>query len=101
MNDGALLALAGIVAAVGVNVGGWLIAWGALKGAVAALAGRVAALEADAKGMEALKLDVARLEVRLDAVVEQLKDLNAQIRWLRQPGPGRASRTAAPAVSRD
>jgi hypothetical protein len=90
MDAPTLLAFAGIVAAAGINVGGCLVAWGALKGAVAALTGRVAALEVETKAMEELKLDVARLEVRLVAVIEQLKDLNAQIRdaqlrWLRDP----------------
>jgi len=102
MDAPTLLTFAGILAAAGINVGGWLVAWGALKGAVAALTGRVAALEAETKAMEELKLDVARLEVRLVALVEQLRDLNAQlrdaqIRWLREPSRGgrRAARSAA------
>ena len=90
MDAPTLLTFAGVLAAAGINIGGCLVAWGALKGAVAARAARVAALEAETKAMEELKLDVARLEVRLVAVIEQLKDLNAQIRdaqlrWLREP----------------
>jgi hypothetical protein len=109
MDAPTLLALVGILAAAGMNVGGCLVAWGALKGAVAAVTGRVAALEAETKAMEELKLDVARLEVRLVAVVEQLKDLNAhirdaEIRWLREPPTapapgGRRTPRSAAAVS--
>lgn len=35
--------------------------------------------------LEDVDVRVARIETRLDAVFEQLRDLNASIRWMRQP----------------
>ncbi len=87
MDAASLAALLGLLGAAAVNIGGSLIAWGALRSTVGALAGRVAALEAEMKALEELKLNVARLETRLDAVVEQLKDLNAALRWSLDVGP--------------
>ena len=56
-----------------------------MKGQVAALAARVAALEGQMRALEELKLDVARLQTRLDTLIEQVRDLNAAIRWMREP----------------
>jgi hypothetical protein len=81
------IALAGFAAAAAVNLGGYLVAWGALKGQVAALCARVAALEGQMRALEELKLDVARLQTRLDTLIDQVRDLNAAIRWMREPPP--------------
>jgi hypothetical protein len=78
MDAPSLLALAGIIAAAGINIGGCLVAWGALKGAVAA--------------------------VQLKDLTAQIRD--AQIRWLREPrnapAPSgrRAGRSAATLAER-
>jgi hypothetical protein len=93
LHDG--IALAGVLMAVGVNLGGYLVAWGALKGQVTALGARVAALEGQLRALEELKLDVARLQTRLDTLIDQVRDLNAAIRWMRDPGEARARRGAA------
>ncbi|HZZ89946.1 MAG TPA: terminase family protein [Caulobacteraceae bacterium] len=39
-----------------------------------------------------LKLDVARMETRLDALIEHVRDLTASIRWMREPADARSSR---------
>jgi hypothetical protein len=85
MDAAAWIALAGAFATIVVGFAGYLIAWGVLKGTVAALAVRIAAVEGEMRSLEVLKLTVARLETRLEAMVEQLRDLNAALRWMRQP----------------
>jgi hydrogenase maturation factor len=90
------ISLAGVLTAAGVNVGGYLVAWGAMKGQVGALGIRVAALEGQLRALEELKLDVARLQTRLDTLIDQVRDLNAAIRWMRDPGEGRPRRGAPP-----
>jgi len=92
MEPAVWIALAGAIATAAINLGGYLIAWGVMKGTVAALAGRVASLEGEMRALDGLKLDVARLETRLDALIEQVRDLNASIRWMREPGEPRAAR---------
>ncbi len=85
------IAVAGVAVVAGVNLGGYLVAWGALKGQVAALGARVGALEGQMRALEELKLDVARLQTRLDTLIDQIRDLNAAIRWMREP-PSEPSR---------
>ena len=59
---------------------------------MAALTTRVAMLEGQIRALDELKLDVARLETRLDALIEHVRDLNASLRWMREP----ASQVRAP-----
>jgi hypothetical protein len=80
-------ALAGVIAGGLINLGGYLVAYGVLRGTVGALSLRVTALETDVKTLDDMKLTVARVETRLEAVVEQLRDLNASVRWMREPAP--------------
>jgi hypothetical protein len=63
-----------------------------MKGTLAALASRVASLEGEMRALDELKLDVARLETRLDTLIEQVRDLNASIRWMREPSEFRSPR---------
>jgi uncharacterized coiled-coil protein SlyX len=79
------IALAGLAVAAAVNLGGYLVAWGSMKGQVAALGARVGALEGQMRALEELKLDVARLQTRLDTLIDQVRDLNAALRWLQAP----------------
>jgi|GEM_PF-3996729 len=46
---------------------------------------RVKALEADLSALKDLDSRMARVETRLDGLFEQFKELNASIRWMRQP----------------
>ena len=56
-----------------------LLVWGA------GLSHRVKALEDDVKPLADLLKQVTRLETRMEGILEQLKDLNASIRWMRDP----------------
>jgi len=79
------IALAGVALAAGVNLGGYLVAWGAMRGQVAALTLRIGALEGQMRALDELKLDVARLQTRLDTLIDQVRELNAALRWRREP----------------
>ena len=94
MNPAAWIALAGAIATAGINLGGYFIAWGGMRATVVALSGRVTALEGELRALDELKLDVARLETRLDALIEHVRDLNASIRWMREPAESRPVRSA-------
>jgi hypothetical protein len=96
MDAAAWIALAGVLATILLNVGGYLIAWGVVKGTVTSLAARVTSLEGEMKAVGELKLDVARLETRLDALIEHVRDLAASIRWMREPAEGRYARSLPP-----
>jgi hypothetical protein len=96
MNTLTWIALGGAVATPLISAAGYFIAWGMMKGSLLALGGRVGRLEGEMRALDGLKLDVARLETRLDVLIEQVRDLNAAIRWMREPG-GRASRARAAA----
>jgi hypothetical protein len=81
------IALVGVIAGGLINLGGYLVAYGVLRGTVGALSLRVTALETDVKTLDDMKLTVARVETRLEAVIDQLRDLNASVRWMREPAP--------------
>jgi hypothetical protein len=51
----------------------------------ATLTHRVKAVEREIEPLKALSNQVTRVETRLDALVDQFKDLNAAIRWRREP----------------
>jgi hypothetical protein len=73
-----------IASLVGVGVatcvqGAALLIWGA------GLSHRVRALEDDVKPLTSLLQQVTRVETRVEGIIEQLKDLNNSIRWLRHP----------------
>jgi cell division protein FtsB len=56
-----------------------ILIWGA------SLTQRVRRLEDEIRPLRALPEKLARLEVRLDALFEQMRDLNASLRWMRDP----------------
>jgi len=58
-----------------------LVIWGAR------LTQRVKTLEEEVEPLKAMSIQVAKMEVKLDGLLEQFKDLNASIRWMRQPAP--------------
>ena len=57
----------------------WLVTWGAR------LTQRVVTLEKEIGPLKALATQVARIAERQDMWIEQLRDLNASIRWMRDP----------------
>jgi cell division protein FtsB len=54
-----------------------LLIWGA------ALTQRVRSLERDLEPLKTVDGRVARIEARLETLIEQLRDLNASVRWMR------------------
>lgn len=69
------------------NCAALAIGYGVLKGTVAALGKRVEALEVEIGALGALQITVAKIGERQDIWIEQLRDLNASIRWMRDPAP--------------
>lgn len=57
----------------------WLIIWGAK------LTQRVVTLERDMEPLKGLPIAIAKIGERQDMWIEQLKDLNSSIRWMREP----------------
>jgi hypothetical protein len=72
------------------------IGYGVLKGTVAALENRVRSLEAEIGTLNELKVTVAEVKTSLGFLVEQFKDLNASIRWMREPAPTAPTRARSP-----
>ncbi len=72
------LPLAALCVTALLQIGGLLI-WGAT------LTHRVKAIEREIEPLKSLSHQVTRVETRLDALVDQFKDLNAAIRWRRDP----------------
>lgn len=77
------IALAGMAVTLLLNLAGWLVAWGGLKTTVKALGDRVTALEGEIAVLGEIRVQIARIEARMEGVVEQLRDLNSAIRWMR------------------
>jgi hypothetical protein len=67
-----------------------LLVWGAT------LTHRVKAIERDIEPLKALSLQVTRIETRLETLIEQVKDLNAAVRWTRGPAPSQSPRRTRP-----
>ncbi len=58
---------------------------------------RVRSLEEDCRALKALPVSLARVETRLDALVDKFTELNESIRWMRQPADAEApARRARP-----
>ncbi|HEY5072071.1 MAG TPA: hypothetical protein VII63_08570 [Caulobacteraceae bacterium] len=51
----------------------------------ATLTHRVKAIERDVEPVRSLSNQVTRVETRLETLIEQFKDLNAAVRWMREP----------------
>jgi len=90
----AWIPVAGMAVTLLLNLAGYLVAWGVLKGTVKTLTDRVATLEGEAGAVAELRVQIARVETRLDGLLEQFRDLNSAIRWMRadtvpplDPGP--------------
>lgn len=56
------------------------VAWGTLNA-------RVKALEKEVSALSDLQVSVTRIETRQDGLIEQVKDLNSSLRWIRDPAP--------------
>ena len=91
----AVIAICGIIITILLNAAGYLIAYGMLRATVGALSERVKSLETEMKAMGEIKVHVAELRTGFTFMMEQFKELNASIRWMRGPsdfetkgGPG-------------
>lgn len=90
MNASAWIALTFGASALILNLIVLAIGYGVLQGTVRAIDSRVQALEAEIGTLNELKVTVAEVKTSLGFLVEQFKDLNASIRWMRDPAaPGR------------
>jgi hypothetical protein len=78
MNPAVWVTIAGLVLAVIVQ-GFGLVIWGAR------LTQRVNTLEKEIEPLKQMPVQFARMEAKLDGLLEQFKDMNASMRWLRQP----------------
>lgn len=58
---------------------GALLVWGAV------LTNRVRTLEREIEPLKSLAIQVARMDARLEVLVEQFRELNASVRWMRAP----------------
>jgi hypothetical protein len=85
MTPAAWIALAGAVFTLAANLAGYLVAWGVMQATVQSLAGRIGTLEREVSAFGAMKVELARIAERQDVQIEQLRDLNAAVRWMRQP----------------
>lgn len=81
----AWIALAGALVTLGVNLAGSLVAWGVLQATVQALTGRIGTLEQEVSAFGEMKLALARMAERQDMLIQQVRDLNTAIRWMREP----------------
>lgn len=63
------------------------VGYGVLKATVQALGARVDALESEMSAITELKVSVAELKTTMTFMLEQFKDLNSSIRWMREPAP--------------
>lgn len=87
MTPSAWIALAVGLATLILNIAALAIGYGVLKGTVEALGKRIEALEVEIGALTELRLTVAEVKTSLGFLLEQFKDLNASIRWMRQPAP--------------
>jgi hypothetical protein len=85
MTDTAWIAVGGLILTASIQALG-LVIWGSR------LTQRVKTLEDEVAPLKRLLVQVARLEVKQDGLLEQLKDLNASIRWMRQPAENSTQR---------
>ena len=82
------------------NIAAFAVGYGMLRGTVAALGLRVTALEAEIGAIGDMKVKVAEIATRQDVWIEQLKELNASIRWMREPAGPEPIRGVTPPLPR-
>lgn len=87
MTPSAWIALAAFALTLIFNGIALAIGYGVLKGTVTALAARVKVLEQEMGAITELKVAVGKIESKQDAMFEQLRDLAASVRWMREPAP--------------
>lgn len=89
MTPSAWIALGFGLASVVVSLIAAAISYGILKGTVSGMEKRLDVVEQEIGSLAQLKVDVAEVKTALSFLVEQFKDLNASIRWMREPAPAK------------
>ena len=79
----AWIAVAGVILTLLLNLATFAFAWGRLNSTVTTLKKDVEGLQTDMQGLNELKVQVARMAERQDMWIEQLKELSANLRWMR------------------
>ena len=87
MSVEALVTLVVGACALLINISTLAVGYGVLRGTVNSLTARVGALETEMGALNDLKIKVAEIATRQETWIEQLKELNASIRWMREPAP--------------
>ena len=77
------------------NVAVLAMGYGAFKGQFQGAMKRIETLEAELSALSELKVSVAELKTSMTFMIEQFKDLNASIRWMREPAPSEPVRPAS------
>lgn len=90
MNAAAWIALGFGLVTMMLNLIALAVGYGVLKGTVQGLHDRVAALETEIGAITELKVAVGKIEAKQDAMFEQLRDLAASVRWMRDPATPKA-----------
>lgn len=69
------------------------VGYGVLRGTVQALSKRIETLEVEIGAVTDLRILVGKISERQDIWIEQLKDLSASVRWMRDPAPAEPLRS--------
>jgi hypothetical protein len=85
MTASAWIALSFGASALVLNLITLAIGYGSLRGTVAALDRRIKVVEAEIGASTDLRIAMGKIETKQDQLFEQLRDLNASIRWMRDP----------------
>lgn len=85
MDPSAWIALGFGGATLALNFAVMAVGYGVMKGTVGAMDKRIAALEVEIGALTDLRLQVAKIGERQDIWIDQLKELNASVRWMREP----------------
>lgn len=90
MNAEAWVGLVAVVVTLILAGVGQAVSYGMLRGSfratIDALAARVSALEGEMSALAELKVTVAEVKTTMTFMLEQFKELNSAIRWMREPG---------------
>jgi hypothetical protein len=85
MTPAAWIAICFGLSSLVLNLVALAVGYGVLKGTVGAQDKRIKALEAEIGAVTELKVAMGEVKTSVGFLLEQLKDLNASIRWMREP----------------
>jgi hypothetical protein len=88
MTPAVWISLIGALTTFAANAAGYLVGWGVMRATLGSQGERIKALEGELSALSDLKVEVAKIATRQDMLIEQFRDLNASIRWIREPLDG-------------